>query len=64
MIGLAYNIDNTLGNCTVNAITTNSFDAEVDKKAALQNGAYVIKMKNPLELFNLNSTYRYAGQVS
>ncbi|KAJ8306626.1 hypothetical protein KUTeg_017171 [Tegillarca granosa] len=60
--GLAYNIDNTLGNCTINTINANSFDAELDKNAALKNGAYVIKMKNPLELFNLNSTYRYAGQ--
>ncbi|KAK3090337.1 hypothetical protein FSP39_011029 [Pinctada imbricata] len=49
--GLAYNIDRTLGNCTINAISDSSFDATSDPK--YKNGTGVVMMKNPLELFTL-----------
>ena len=51
-------IDHQIGNCSVTPITNNSFDVQFGK-----NAGYVIKMKNPLDLFYLNGSYRYAGQV-
>ena len=57
--GLAYMIDHQIGNCSVTPITNNSFDVQFGK-----NAGYVIKMKNPLDLFYLNGSYRYAGQVN
>ena len=62
--GIAYSIDRTLGNCSVNPIQLGDFGAQKDKQAYMKNGAYVIKMKGPLDIFSMNESYRWAGQVS
>ncbi|XP_022318193.2 uncharacterized protein LOC111121287 isoform X2 [Crassostrea virginica] len=60
--GIAYSIDRTLGNCSVNPIQLGDFGAQKDKQAYMKNGAYVIKMKGPLDIFSMNESYRWAGQ--
>ena len=59
VIGLAYTIDNKVGNCSVAPLTNATFDVTFGHTAG-----YVVKMKSPIDLFYLNGTYRYAGQVS
>ncbi|XP_061191548.1 uncharacterized protein LOC133199694 [Saccostrea echinata] len=60
--GISYTIDRSLGNCSVNSIQLGSFGTEQDKAAMMKNGAFVIKMKGPLDIFSLNESYRWAGQ--
>ena len=51
-------IDRQQGNCTVSPLKNASFDVTSSNDAG-----YVIKMKSPIDLFYLNGSYRYAGQV-
>lgn len=61
--GTSYSIDRSLGNCTIHPIQLGSFATQQDKTALMKNGAYVIKMKGPLDIFSMNESYRWAGQV-
>ncbi|XP_048762219.2 uncharacterized protein LOC125670858 [Ostrea edulis] len=60
--GISYTIDRTLGNCSVNSIQLGSFGTTQDKDALMKNGAYVLKLKGPLDIFSMNESYRWAGQ--
>lgn len=60
--GTSYSIDRSLGNCTIHPIQLGSFATQQDKTALMKNGAYVIKMKGPLDIFSMNESYRWAGQ--
>ena len=57
--GLAYTLDKKEGNCSISPIGNISFDVGAEK-----NAGFVVKMKSPLNMFYLNGSYRYAGQVS
>jgi len=57
--GLAYVLDLAQGNCTISPIANSSFDVG----GSSGNANYVVKMKSPLDLFYLNGSYKYAGQV-
>ncbi|XP_067679909.1 uncharacterized protein [Haliotis asinina] len=62
--GISYDIDKVQGNCTMTPITAASKqpDYEKDKTAFANNGAFVVKMKGPLEMFGLDYQYTYAGE--
>ena len=52
--GVAYVIDTGMQNCTIKPISKNF----IDKK---KNGSY--HMLNPLDLFHMNKSYKFIGQV-
>ncbi|XP_046353474.2 uncharacterized protein LOC124133217 [Haliotis rufescens] len=62
--GIAYNIDQVQGNCTITPISAATMqpDFKKDKAAFANNGAFVVQMKGPLEVFGLNYQYKYAGE--
>ncbi|XP_033737433.1 uncharacterized protein LOC117325374 isoform X2 [Pecten maximus] len=60
--GLAYTIDKTFGNCSITPVGNSTFDSNPNRNDALKNGAYVVQMKNPLEFFDVDNEYKYAGQ--
>jgi hypothetical protein len=63
VIGISFTIDRTLGNCSASSIQLGDFGTTQDMNAFMKNGAYVIKMKGPLDIFSMNESYRWAGQV-
>ncbi|XP_069128222.1 uncharacterized protein [Argopecten irradians] len=62
--GVAYNIDRDFENCTVLPIGSAAIDSELDPKAALKNGAYIVQMKSPSEFFHISNNYKFIGQKS
>lgn len=64
IIGVQYNIDKLLGNCSMSAIQNDTFDTAANLSLQLKDGSFVSRMKNPLELFYLDNSYKPAGQVS
>ena len=57
--GARYVIDKGQGNCTTLPLS----NASNDVRAESINGSYVIQLRNPLQLFNLDWNYTYIGQV-
>ena len=45
-------------------LDNSSFDVIESKETLLQNNSVLIHFKNPLQLFDLDSTYTYVGIVS
>ncbi|XP_064606544.1 uncharacterized protein LOC135471299 [Liolophura sinensis] len=60
--GIQYSIDKLLGNCSMSAIQNDTFDTAANLSLKLRDGSFVSRMKNPLELFYLDSSYKPAGQ--
>lgn len=58
IIGVRYVIDTLLGNCTTVALSANLQDTQRNN-TAVQNGSFVIHMKNSLRLLYLNDHYNY-----
>lgn len=62
--GVRYLSDNTYGNCSVLSLPSQSFGAAENMTAMKTNGSFVLHIKNPLQLFNLDSNFTYVGKVS
>lgn len=62
--GVRYLRDNTYGNCSVLALQLKSFGAEEDITAMNTNGSFILHIKNPLQLFKIDSNFTYVGKVS
>lgn len=61
--GVRYLKDRIRGNCTVLPITNTSFGAfENSTVYKTENGSYVVQMKNPLQLFYIDSGFTYVGK--
>jgi len=62
--GIRYIRDQVTGNCTALHLSNSSFDV-IESKGSFSssNNSYVLHMKNPLQLFDLDSSYTYTGQV-
>ena len=56
-------IDKYQGNCTTLPLSNTSGDALQNMTAEARNGSYIINLRNPLQLFNLDWNYTYIGQV-
>ncbi|XP_053393879.1 uncharacterized protein LOC123523643 isoform X2 [Mercenaria mercenaria] len=61
--GIAYAIDNYLGNCTMIPIQNTTFDGSIQMSvSANQSEQFYVHMKSPSKLFYLdNTTYSYEG---
>jgi len=60
--GVAYSIDQILGNCSIIPIQNVSFDATLN--VTVTSNGYYVAMKSPDQLFYLdNTSYTYEGQV-
>ncbi|XP_056019755.1 uncharacterized protein LOC125671708 isoform X2 [Ostrea edulis] len=63
-IGVGYAIDKVMQNCSIIPIQNNSFDATVTTNVS--TGAtkqqFILKMKNPGDLFYLDNNYTYTGR--
>nr|XP_022315495.1 uncharacterized protein LOC111119542 [Crassostrea virginica] len=60
--GVRYLRDNTYGNCSVLALQLKSFGAEEDITAMNTNGSFILHIKNPLQLFKIDSNFTYVGK--
>ncbi|KAK3090575.1 hypothetical protein FSP39_012798 [Pinctada imbricata] len=60
--GIQYVIDKLYQNCTISPIHPGSYDSELDAQAMVQNKAYILLMKNPLEYFHVSKNVRFIGQ--
>lgn len=62
--GVAYAIDRVMQNCSIIPLQNNSFDASVTN---ISTGAtqqqFILKMKNPQDLFYLDNNFTYTGRV-
>lgn len=62
-IGVAYAIDRVMQNCSIIPLQNTSFDASVTN---ISTGAtkqqFILKMKNPQDLFYLDNNYTYTGR--
>lgn len=58
--GVSYHIDQILGNCTILPLADTQFDT-VEQK---QDNTKILQMKNPEQLFKMDATYTFYGQVS
>lgn len=62
--GVRYTRDQVTGRCVSSAIANSSFDVGENTTVTNETGSYVIHMKDPMQLFYLDSSYAYTGQVS
>uniref|UniRef100_K1QRX2 Uncharacterized protein n=1 Tax=Magallana gigas TaxID=29159 RepID=K1QRX2_MAGGI len=60
--GVRYLSDNTYGNCSVLSLPSQSFGAAENMTAMKTNGSFVLHIKNPLQLFKLDSNFTYVGK--
>lgn len=61
--GISYNMDKTMGNCTITPITNTSFDASINVTTSLSGKpSFVLQMKSPGQLFYLDNSYTFEGQ--
>ncbi|XP_061182284.1 uncharacterized protein LOC133190610 [Saccostrea echinata] len=60
--GVRYVRDNFYGNCTVLPLSSKAFGAAETMSATITNGSFVLHMKNPLQLFDLDSNFTYVGK--
>ncbi|XP_053395706.1 uncharacterized protein LOC123524576 [Mercenaria mercenaria] len=60
--GIRYTKDQVTGRCVSSAIANSSFDVAENTTIYNQSGSYVIHMKDPMQLFYLDSSYAYTGQ--
>jgi hypothetical protein len=58
--------DQVTGRCISSSISNSSFDVAQNTTIYTKNGTqeYVIHMKDPMQLFYLDDSYAYTGQVS
>ena len=56
-------MDKTQGNCTILPLTNTSGDATMNFTSQHKVDSYILNLKNPLQLFNLDVNYTYIGQV-
>ena len=57
-------IDSTLGNCTILPLTNTSGDAVMNFTSQNKVDSYILNLKNPLQLFDLDvNNFTYIGQV-
>jgi hypothetical protein len=64
--GVAYNIDTYKGNCTVTPIpldNDNGFFQPLNMTAVNMTGAEILELKSPNQMFYLDNSYVYTGQV-
>ena len=61
--GVRYLTDKTQGNCTILPLTNASGDATMNLTSQNNVDSYIINLKNPLQLFNLDVNFTYIGQV-
>ena len=61
--GVRYLTDKTQGNCTILPLTNTSGDATMNFTSQNNVDSYILNLKNPLQLFNLDVNYTYIGQV-
>ncbi|XP_048758881.2 uncharacterized protein LOC125668617 isoform X1 [Ostrea edulis] len=60
--GVRYIKDNVYGNCSVLSLPKTAFGASENMSAFKTNGSYVLHMKNPLQLFSIDSNFTFVGQ--
>ncbi|XP_013399378.1 uncharacterized protein LOC106165633 [Lingula anatina] len=61
--GVKYVTDTVLGNCSIRALGLDGFDSTINEKELQKTGGYALRLKNPMELFFLDSeSYVYVGQ--
>ena len=64
-LGLQYVTDRVNKNCTVRPIHTNTFGAILNYAVPIENNStWSLRMKTPGELFFIDDTYDFVGQVS
>ena len=64
-LGLQYVTDRVNKNCTVRPIHTNTFGATPNYAVPIENNStWSLRMKTPQELFFIDDTYEFVGQVS
>ena len=61
--GVRYVLDQSTKDCKIVPLTNYSMDASQNITAKKINGSFLLDMKNPLQLFNLDWNYTYVGQV-
>lgn len=67
-LGVAYVTDQLLGNCSIVPIEATAFDVTEQKTgkspSAASDPRYAVRIKNPQEMFFLDDSYDYVGQVN
>ena len=65
ILGLQYTVDRVSKNCTLVPIHSNSFGAIQNYSLPYQeNSTWSLRMKSPQEIFYIDDTYDFVGQVS
>lgn len=59
--GIRYIRDQVTGNCTILPISNTSFDVFESQGTFSSNTSYIVHMKNPMQFFYLDNSYRYVG---
>jgi len=49
--------------CNVAPISNSSFDVQAQSNSDLKKYGYILKLKNPMDIFYLNQKIQYVGQV-
>ncbi|XP_033739126.1 LOW QUALITY PROTEIN: uncharacterized protein LOC117326485 [Pecten maximus] len=62
--GVRYLKDNILGNCSIFALDNATFGVMENQTLLHNNASFLLQMKNPLQLFNVNKNFTFVGQRS
>jgi hypothetical protein len=63
-IGVSFTINEAIGNCSITPLTNSSFDSDSSFTASLMatNNSYVVRIKSPQALLQLDTPYVYTGR--